>query len=108
MSTAIDLHPLGRAFGAELCLGCHSLHMSFCDQEPGDRDWKQFKQDTQPNLYFVDCGGDSGWGSDNGAVLALRRAVVQAERAEQLEWSAKPRSLVLVHNESQSAAEKES
>jgi hypothetical protein len=71
----------------------------FCDEscdQFDDLDWDEFKARAQPFLYSACCGGDVGWGTTNDAVLALRRAVLLAERAEELRWAERAPHLVLV------------
>lgn len=96
--TAIDLYPIAQVFGAELCLGCRALRVSFCDRAPGSLDWADFKQqiEDEDELWFVERDGDEGWDSISGAVLALRRAVSEAEQAEHRGWRQAPRHLAPV------------
>jgi hypothetical protein len=86
LTAAIDLYPLGGAFGAELCFACRSLRVSFSEQQPGELTWPEFKPEAEAGLRFAHCRGGSGGSSGNEAVRALRRAVLQAERAEQAGW----------------------
>jgi hypothetical protein len=93
---AIDLYPIGQVFGAQLCLGCHSLRISICDRVLGGSDWDDIKQDVEHELSFLDCDGDERWDSNSAAVLALRRVVIEAERAEQHGWKRAWRHITLV------------
>jgi hypothetical protein len=86
----IYLHPLGRAYSAELCAECHSLRVSFCDEDLMPLDWDTLLAYAPPGLYTVECHGDSGWPATNDAVAGLRRAVEEAERAEAAGWRKQP------------------
>jgi hypothetical protein len=98
LTAAIDLHPLGRAYGAEICLGCHSLRVTFCDEDLSDLDWEWLVENPPPGLYTIDCCG-SGWPPSNNAVAALRRAIEAGERAEEADWYKQP-TLTLVGSDS--------
>jgi hypothetical protein len=106
--TRIELYPLGRVFDAELCLGCHSLRVSFCDRAPDDLDWMQFKEEVKEQLHCVECASEEQWDSNNSAVIAFRRAVMEAERAEYVGWNPVRQRLTLVSNEPPPSAGKDS
>jgi len=84
----IYLHPIGRAYSAEVCVFCHSLRVAFCDDDLNEFDWDTLLA-YPPLCYHIECRGDA-WAATNPAVAALRRAVEQAERSEAADWSAQP------------------
>jgi hypothetical protein len=84
------LHPLGRAYCADVCLRCHTLRVTFCDEDINGSDWEWLEAYPPPGLYSTECAGDSGWPATNGAVAALRRAIEEGERAEEAGWRAQP------------------
>lgn len=93
----IYLHPLARAYSAYLCLGCHALSVSLCDEDLDGIDWDDLLAYPPPGRYSVECVGDSGWPATNHAVAALRRAVEAGERAEAAGWEAQPNLRLVPH-----------
>lgn len=92
------LHPLGRAYCADVCLGCHRLRVTFCDEDINGIDWEWLEAHPPSGLYSVECSGDFGWCATNDAVAALRRAIEAGEQAEQAGWETQP-ALRLVHDD---------
>jgi hypothetical protein len=93
----IYLHPLGRAYSAYLCLGCHALSVSFCDEDHNGINWDDLLAYPPVGLYSVECLGDSGWPASDDAVAALRRAVETGERAKAAGWEGQPNLRLLPH-----------
>ncbi len=81
------VHPLGRAYCADMCLGCHGLRVWFCDGDLSECDWDSLMRYPPRELYGRTCDGNA-WRAENPAVAALTRAVEEAERAEHADWRA--------------------
>jgi hypothetical protein len=72
-----------------MCVTCHALRVTFCDEDLNGIDWDDLLAYPPPGLYSVQCVGDSEWPVTNDAVASLRRAIDEGERAEAAGWEAR-------------------